>query len=80
MKNPPLGAAILSWNVRITGFSKQKQMNEKGNKGKGAVMTLIQAGKKVGSSTSDPTCLPDNCVTSLRFLLFCGPELGVLSV
>jgi hypothetical protein len=44
------------------------------------VMTLIQAGKKVGSSTSDPTYLPDDRVTLSRFLLFYGLELGVSSV
>jgi hypothetical protein len=40
-------------------------------------MTLFS---RVGSSTSDPTYLPDDRVTLSRFLLSCGHELGVSSV
>lgn len=40
-------------------------MNTNGIRTRAAVMTLIPAGKKVGSSTSDPTHLPDDRVTSV---------------
>jgi hypothetical protein len=44
------------------------------------MMTLILTGYKVGSSTSDPTYLPDDRVTLLQFSLFCDFELGVSSI
>ena len=65
----------------MLGFKKKKADELEGHlRKRAAAMTLMPAGEEVGSSTSDPTYLPDDRVTSSRFLLCCGPGLGVSSV
>jgi hypothetical protein len=57
-------------DIWVSQVLEERQMGEKGIGEGAAMMTLVPTSGQVGSSTIDPTYLPDDRVTLSRFLLF----------
>jgi hypothetical protein len=55
------------WSLK---FEERAEEQERTHKERAAMMTLVPTSGQVGSSTSDPTYVPDDRVTLSRFLLF----------
>jgi hypothetical protein len=58
---------IRVWSLK---FEERAEEQERALEKRAAMMTLVPANGQVGSSTSDPTYMPDDRVTLSRFLLF----------